>query len=323
MSGKQHDHGNSVLKAVLGLSIAAGGGWIIYTRLKSGKTQPLPQAIGSERSQFDTPAGRVSYYVESTTPGTPLLLIHSINAAPSAYEVQPLFQHFRQSRPVYAPDLPGFGLSERRDQRYSPELYADTIAALIREEIGQAVDVVALSLGCEFVARAALQHPDWFRSLVFISPTGFNASDVDIPEEALYRIFSFPLWSQPFFDLLITRPSIRFFLNKSFVGEVPTEFVEYAYATAHQPGARYAPLYFVSGQLFTTGVRQSIYSKLDVPTLVLYDKDPNVTFDKLPDLLKENPRWQAVRISPSLGLPHWEKLEETTTALDTFWGSVS
>ena len=38
----------------------------------------------------------------------PLLLLHSINASASAYEVKPLFEHYRQQRPVYAPDLPGF-----------------------------------------------------------------------------------------------------------------------------------------------------------------------------------------------------------------------
>jgi pimeloyl-ACP methyl ester carboxylesterase len=49
----------------------------------------------------------------------PLLLIHSVNAAASAYEVRPLFDHYRGRRPVYALDLPGFGQSDRSDRLYS------------------------------------------------------------------------------------------------------------------------------------------------------------------------------------------------------------
>ena len=41
----------------------------------------------------------------------------------------------------------------------------------------------------------------------------------------------------------------------------------------------------------------------------------------LPELLQANDHCRAVRIAPTKGLPHWEKLPETTAALDEFWAA--
>ena len=62
----------------------------------------LPPAIEAERREHDGRAGRLSYYVAGS--GAPLLLVHSVNAAASAYEMRPLFEHYRGSRRVYAVD---------------------------------------------------------------------------------------------------------------------------------------------------------------------------------------------------------------------------
>jgi pimeloyl-ACP methyl ester carboxylesterase len=71
--------------------------------------------VAGERIEFVSPgAGRLSYYVSGH--GPPLLLVHSINAAGSAYEVKPLYEHYARSRTVYALDLPGFGFSDRSDE---------------------------------------------------------------------------------------------------------------------------------------------------------------------------------------------------------------
>jgi len=132
---------------------------------------------------------------------------------------------------------------------------------------------------------------------------------------------AFPLWRQAFYDLLTTPTSIKYFLKQSFVGPIDRGLIDYDYRTAHQPGARYAPLHFVSGKLFSPDVRQEIYEKLSLPVLVLYDRDSYVRFDTLPDVVTSHANWKSVRIAPTKGLPHWEKLSETAQALDEFWTS--
>lgn len=322
----------SLLKGAASLLVTAVGGWITYSQFGVDHHVPLLDALAAERLTFTTmQTGRMSYYADRRGSGRPLVLIHSINAAPSAFEMKPLFVHYQGQRPVFAPDLPGFGFSERGQRAYTPEFYANAIAEFLAEKVGEAADVVALSLSSEFIARAALAHPDLFNSMALISPTGFGVNGATNPQDYAQRgaafarvgkVVNFPFISQPLYDLLTIRQSIRYYLGRNFVGEPPEEFVDYGYATTHQPGARFAPLAFLSGKLFTWDVIPAIYAKLTHPTLVLYDRDPNIRFDMLPALLSQNKHWQAVQIAPTLGLPHWEKLPETVAALERFWGDL-
>jgi pimeloyl-ACP methyl ester carboxylesterase len=282
----------------------------------------LPDAVDGQRCVMRaSDIGRVSYYRGGTDTGRPVVFVHSVNAAPSAYEMKPLFEHYRATRPVFAPDLPGFGFSDRPDRPYSPELYADAIGEFLRQVVGQPADLVGLSLGAEFVARVATVAPDLATTLVLISPTGFSSRTIPGGEKGmrLHRVASVPGLSQGVWGALTSRPSIRYFLGRSHVGPVPAEMIDYAYATSHQPGARYAPLYFLAGQLFTQDAPSTLYSRVTQPVLAIYDRDPYIDFDLLPGFLPGRVNWTAQRIGPALGLPHWEHLPETVAALDRFW----
>ena len=188
--------------------------------------------------------------------------------------------------------------------------------------------MVALSLSSEFAARAALTAPQLFRSLTLISPTGVNtkrearASDKAGKaggNDTFYAVSSNPRWARAFYDLIATPASIRYFLQKSFVGPVPQDLAHYGYLTSHQPGAEHVPLRFISGKLFTPQIRERVYEHLNVPTLVLFDEDGFVSFEKLPTLTAANPKVKVVRLEPSKGLPHFEMPSRTAQALDGFW----
>ncbi len=314
---------------LLTLPLAVAGGWIGYSALAIDHRQPLPDAILAEKQPFLTKAGGwLSTYVDRSGAGRPLALIHSVNAAASAYEMGPLFRHYRGRRPVYALDLPGYGQSNRLQRDYTPQLFADAIVQFLETVVGEPADVVGLSLGCEFIARAALARPELFHSLALISPSGLGSASSGRASqqtearglaEGLHGALAFPLWGRALFDLIASRRSIEYFLSQSFEGPITPGFVDYCYATAHQPGAEHVPLRFIVGMLFTPNAASVLYEKLAVPTLVLYDQDFFVGFDALPGLLQTNPGWQAVRIAPTRGLPHFEKLAETAAALDAFW----
>lgn len=284
-------------------------------------SKPLPPALSAPLAEWHSrAAGTVRFYADTRVGGKPLLLLHSMNAAPSAMEMKPLFEHYRQERPVYAPDLPGFGQSERADRSYSPEFYAEVISAFLEEVVGEAADVVALSTSAEFAARASLTQ-DKVSSLALISPTGFGARMPPGPatQDKLLRAFRIPVLSKALYSTLTVKPSIRFFLDKNFVGAPPAELVDYAYRTTKAHGARHAPFHFLAMQLFTANAAQTLYPQVRVPALVLYDKDPNISFDCLPEVLKNCPNWREARISPTLGMPHWEQPTQTAAAMDAFW----
>mgnify|MGYP006271319323 CR=1 FL=1 len=281
----------------------------------------LPPAFDAPLAHWQSDnAGRLAYYRDLDAAGTPLLLLHSMNAAPSAYEMKPLFQAYRARRPVYALDLPGFGHSERRDRCYDPALFAGAIRGFVDDVIGAPTDVVALSTSAEFAARASLDTKA-IRSLVLISPTGLQARKPPKPmtQRRLLRFFQLPLVGRALYRLLTVKASVRYFLNMGFHGRAPADLVDYAHRTTKVPGARHAPFYFLSMQLFTPDAAGSLYRQVTVPVLVLYDDDPNISFERLPELLEARNNWRAERIRPTLGLPHWEQPDATEAALDRFW----
>ena len=295
----------------------------------------LPNAFSADKLSFNLVGfGRVGFYSDTSGAGRPLLLLTSVNAAASAYEMRPLFLAYRGARPVYVLEWPGFGSSDRPDVRYTPELMTRALEQMIdvigSEVDGSAIDVVALSLGSEFAARAALgaYSGPRIRSLALLSPTGLGEakSAADLAAEPqnsanLYRTLSSPLLSGALYSLLSTPQVIDLFLRRSFEGQPDPGLESYAALATRQPGAVYAPLFFISGLLRTPDAYTDLYSRLGTPTLVLYDRDGFVNFTRLPDLLAAKASVRAVKVAPTKGLPQFEQLSQVTAALDAFWAA--
>jgi pimeloyl-ACP methyl ester carboxylesterase len=261
----------------------------------------LPSAIPAERLEIEGRSGRLSYYVAGQ--GAPLLLLHSINAAGSAREVRPAFEHARHSRRVYAPDLPGYGFSDRSPRRYDIPLFCnaihDMLAVIAADHGRQRVDALGLSLSAEFIARVATDEPTRFRSLTLVTPTGFRrgsdrmraAAGTSREVPGLHAGLTFPLWRGALFGALVSRISIRYFLERTFGSKaVDDELVEYAWQTTHQPGAQHAPYAFLSGRLFSADIR-NVYERLDLPVWLVHGTRGDFSDFSEAGWLRARPNW--------------------------------
>lgn len=311
---------------VLGLPLAAWLGWTLYSRLRVPHDLTPPPALDAERRRLDGRAGPLNVYVAGS--GAPLLLIHSVNAAASAYEVRPLFEHYRASRRVYALDLPGFGFSSRADREYRPRLMTDAIHDVLGEialESGESVDALALSLGGEFLARAASERPERFRSVALVTPTGFGKNEQFYGglgstrgRPGVKRAFEHPLWAQPFYDALASAPSLRYFLRLTFgsYAAVDEELLRYDYPTSHVPGARHAPFSFISGLLFSADIDR-VYEALSVPVWLAYGtRDRFTDFGDLGNV-ERRPNWSFDRFETG-ALVYFEEPGPFISAYDAF-----
>jgi pimeloyl-ACP methyl ester carboxylesterase len=287
----------------------------------------LPNPLSGDRTDINSAAGRIAIYSAGAAgAGAPLLLIHSINATPSAYEVRPLFDHYAGKRPVYALDLPGFGQSDRSDRDYTIKIMTDAIHATvddIRRHHGGPVDALALSLSCEFLARAALERPASFRTLAFISPTGFQGSARDDASGGnrgmswLRSALDVPLWSRGLFDMLTSRASIKYFLKKTFGSPtIDQGLYDYAYLTTHQPGARHAPYDFVSGYLFSKDALL-LYERLTHPVWMAHGVRGDFVDYGHKTRVEGRANW-SFEVFPSGAFPHFEMLDAFTRAYDSF-----
>jgi pimeloyl-ACP methyl ester carboxylesterase len=293
--------------------------------------RPLRPALPGERKTVQTLAGPVSFYVTIPAGGaaeTPLLLLHSINAAGSPYEVKPIYERYRDRRPVYALDLPGFGFSERSDRIYTARLMTDAIHAvadIIRHAHGaKPIDALALSLSSEFLVRAITERPGNYRSAALISPTGFDkrAPYVDVPGTTrgkpwLYRFFRFPLWTRGIYRLLTTRRIIRHFLEKTWGSAAIDEgMLDYDYHTTHQPGARFAPYFFVSGYLFSRDITR-VYEQLTLPVWLAHGDRGDFQDYSYTPVFAKRPNWTETEFA-SGALPFFEKPGEFFSRYDEF-----
>lgn len=310
------------------LPLGLAGGFAGGRALRSPRDLPLPPPLDATRDTLHIAFGDLAFFSAGPSEGVPLLLIHSVNAAASAYEIRPLFEHYAADRPVYALDLPGFGLSERRDRIYTPRLMTDAILAAV-EKIRQRhgffpIDAMALSLSTEFLARAASEHPTSFRSLGLISPTGFEtsmdrqgAAGTTFGKPAVRDIVSFPLWGRALFDGLVSRPSIRFFLEKAWGAKTIDEgLFNYDYLSAHQPGAEHAPFSFLAGFLFSRDAL-TLYKELIQPVWVCHGvRGDFVDYGRKREVAGR-PNW-TVEVLRTGALPQFEQMDQLTRSYNSF-----
>lgn len=300
----------------------------------SPSNQTLLPALNGERNRILTTAGAMSFY--ASDPGSevacrseiPLLLVHSINAAGSAYEVRPIYNHYAAQRPVYAMDMPGFGFSERSDRTYTARLMTDAIHTMVeliqQNHGGTPIDALALSLSSEFLARAVTEEPGRFRSAALISATGFDkkAPYRDTPGTTrakpwLYRFLRIPLWSRGLFRLLTKRRSIRYFLEKTWGSKnIDEGLLDYDYLTTHQPGARFAPYFFVSGYLFSRDIT-TIYEELSLPVWLAHGDRGDFQDYTFAREFEERPNWTVSKY-PTGALPFFENPSDFFRDYDDF-----
>lgn len=99
----------------------------------------------------------------------PVILVHGLGMS-SRYMI-PLAEHLAPHLRVYAPDLPGFGLSDKPPQALTVRQLADALAAWMHKVGVRRAAFVGNSVGCEVLVELAVVHPQLVDRLVLQGPT--------------------------------------------------------------------------------------------------------------------------------------------------------
>ncbi|MEM1415146.1 MAG: alpha/beta fold hydrolase [Myxococcota bacterium] len=293
----------------------------------------VPRALGAavEAAEHELEGedfGRLLVYGRSEGSKVPVVLVHSVNAAPSVMEMRPIFEGLAPERPRYAFDLPGFGRSDRTKRLYTPRLMTDALLAVLEDvrarHGGGPVDVCALSLSCEFAARAAYEMPEAIRSLALISPTGVDRrAPYDGPlgatrgKPVLRRVFSCNVWDDGLYGALTKPGVVRYFLRRTYGGRgVDPDLWSYAVRTTKEPGAKHAPLSFLSGYLFSRDITR-IYDALELPVWVSHGVRGDFVDYRGLDRFLGRESWERIEY-PTGALPHYELKERFLADYEAF-----
>lgn len=292
------------------LTVAAGGlavfgaglAWLAYMRTNIWHNVALTAALDGELRMIGSDDQIAYYHAATGRPGsTPLLFVHGISMAASAYEAKPLFDRFESERPMAALDLPGFGFSARGPREYSATVYADAILSVAQHAFprGQ-IDLVAMGMGGEFAALAAARQPERFRTLTLVAPTGLSgASWAPPPAARMVGRLERTQVGLPLFDTLVSRPSLRYAIAQSQRRGFDQGLFHYAYATSHQPGAADAPYAYLTGKLDTPEIL-SVYASLRLPALAILSGGAYAN-PAAASALARKPNWRIVDWTGSCG----------------------
>ncbi len=311
----------SVVGAVVGL--AALNTWLGW------RVGPLGSALVGESRYYHWLTGTEVYNVfyRVTGTGAPVVLVHGIDAAASSFELRQVFAGLADSHRVYALDLLGFGLSDRPARRYTAADYVELIEAFLRDVVQAPAAIIASSLSAAYAVAVAARAPERVARLVLVCPTGLEhlADPPPAWQHRLGDLLRLPVIGSALFNLLVARPSLRWFLTERTYADparVTPELLDHYYLTAHQGGARHAPAAFVGGSL-NLSIRET-YPTLGQPVLVVWGREAQITpVSDANQFIRSRPTTRLKVLDRCGLLPHDERPEEFLAIAREALGHVS
>jgi pimeloyl-ACP methyl ester carboxylesterase len=101
--------------------------------------------------------------------GVPIVLVHGIGS--SSRSLTPVIHALGEDRAVYAPDLPGFGLSDFPTHPLDVPGLAEALRRWMLDNQIVSAAVVAVSSGCQVAVDLAARYPELVETLVLYGPT--------------------------------------------------------------------------------------------------------------------------------------------------------
>jgi pimeloyl-ACP methyl ester carboxylesterase len=218
----------------------------------------------------DVTASGVRLRVAEEGAGPAVVLLHGLFVDHSSWsEVTARLRHdFR----LIAPDLPGFGESEKPPASrfpYGVDAFAEAIADMYAGlGIGRA-SVVGHALGGAVALTLAARHPELVERLVLIDTLCYEA-----PLDLHRRIALMPFIGGLVFKQLLGRTAFRAYVRDAMYGSnerVPNQRIEHYYELFNSPAARGSALATLRSTVDTRSIVAHT-TRIQTPTLVVWGR---------------------------------------------------
>ena len=260
------------------------------------RVEPLDPAgtLHGDPNYYQWSLGRIFYSAKGQ--GRPVVLVHRLAVGADSYEWRRTFALLSERYRVYAYDQLGFGLSDRPDVTYQPEVYVRLQRDFLRDVVGGSAIVVASGLTCAHTVLAANLYPTLFEKLVLLQPSGAGAltSRPGLGQRLLHTVLRSPVIGELIVNVLASQPTIRRSLEQYTPSRAPSEeVVSTYYASSHQPGARHAIAACFTGFL-DRDIRRA-FATLRQPVTVAWGREAlSAPSAKAGPLMRLNPKAQLV-----------------------------
>jgi pimeloyl-ACP methyl ester carboxylesterase len=293
------------LRNVLGVTAGTVGLTAVANRLLTARSEEFEPFLRGDHGTYRWRGFDIAYTEAGDPDDQDVLLFHGINAAGSSHEFWRVFDALSEEYHVIAPDLPGFGHSDRPPLLYSSSLYATFVGDAIGDLSDEPPIVVASSLSGSYAAMAARGQD--VAELILICPTDSSMGNRNVWLRSLLRA---PLVGQALYNLIASKVSIRHFHDDHGYYDMDNLSDDVEWESAHQPGARFAPASFVSGFLDPEDDLGDVLAELDVPMTLVWGRDADITPLSEGHDLAERADARLVVFDDTLLLPHVEHPEK-------------
>lgn len=214
-------------------------------------------------------AGGIERGDEASAP--PVIFVHGFGASSFAWRHN--LTVLAEQHKVVAPDLLGFGKSDKPRIEYSPEVWVNLVHEFARAQGYQKVTLVGNGLGGLLAAQFVLKFPDNVDKLVLVDALGLS---YNLPR--VQRLFTTPVIADPAFRLLFKPGNVARILRSRIYADgskVTDEVVEGYYRPFLSPGAIDAYRY-VGRRIFQWKLGER-FKEIRVPTLIVWGEDDRIT----------------------------------------------
>jgi pimeloyl-ACP methyl ester carboxylesterase len=299
-------------------AIAGGAGVAamaaVNASIRRNAAEPDDSVMGGDPGIYEWQDGDVYFQAAGElSAGGPVVLVHGLGAGSSGFTWRKNFGSLAEHTRVYAPDLLGFGFSEKPVVSYDATLFVELIEDFLEEVSGPA-HLVAASLSAAYAIQVAARRSELVRSLTVVSPTGTatQSSRPGVTGAAFYGLMNSPVLGTSFYNVFTSERSIRDFARHQYFYDrrrVTERFVAHHYATSHQVGAQHAISAYLSGYLNTDAREDFAGLKLPV-TMVWGKQDETNPLANAAPLLQLNPRAELEIFDRCRMSPHEEHPEK-------------
>jgi pimeloyl-ACP methyl ester carboxylesterase len=262
------------LRTLVGGAVGGVGLATVVNRVLAARSGDLEPPFDGKTGTYRWRGFDVAY-TEAGDPDDPdLCCLHGISLAGSSHEFADIVDALAEDYHVVAPDLPGFGRSERHPLLYSGSLYCTFVEDFLRDLTDEPT-VLASSLSGAYAAVAAESEP--VAELLLVCPT---ADTMPGRRTWLRTLFRTPVVGQALYNVLASKASIRHFnADHGFhdPAKLTDERLAYQWRTAHQPGARFAVASFIAGFLDVDVALGTVLSAVDAPVTLVWGRESELS----------------------------------------------
>jgi len=207
--------------------------------------------------------------------GEPIVLLHSFGPGHDSVEWRESAEALAAGFQVFAPDLPGWGRSDRPSIDYDSELYIEFLIDFMIDVVRRRALVVASGLPAAYALQVAVDRPELVRALALICPLGLDQAgdQPDLGDAVIHRLLRLPVLGTSALNVYSSRSGIAHHLRDELYADpegVDEALVDHYWRGAHEPGSRAALAAYLAGYL-----NHSITAalpRLQQPTLLVWGR---------------------------------------------------